>query len=86
MLFRSGARRVDLARGLGRLATALGINRRYDGIDLCVSDDLWLAAPVRPVGEIGVNVRIGLSREADRLLRFYERGNPHVSGPKRLNR
>jgi hypothetical protein len=25
-----------------------------------------------------------LSREADRLLRFYERGNRFVSGPRRL--
>jgi 3-methyladenine DNA glycosylase Mpg len=29
-------------------------------------------------------VRIGLTRNIDRLWRFYERGNPHVSGPKRL--
>jgi 3-methyladenine DNA glycosylase Mpg len=29
-------------------------------------------------------VRIGLTRAADRVLRFYERGNVYVSGPKRL--
>jgi len=33
---------------------------------------------------IGKSVRIGLTKEAHRLLRFYERGNPCVSGPKRL--
>jgi 3-methyladenine DNA glycosylase Mpg len=30
------------------------------------------------------SVRIGITRAADRLFRFYERGNPFVSGPKRL--
>src|SRR5439155_24194004 len=31
---RSGAREHDLARGPGRLTTALDIDRRYDGVDL----------------------------------------------------
>jgi DNA-3-methyladenine glycosylase len=82
---RPDAKPVDLARGPGRLATALGIDRRLDGVDLCADGPLWLGAPVRPVSAIGTSVRIGLSREADRVLRFYERGNLHVSGPSRLN-
>jgi DNA-3-methyladenine glycosylase len=76
----------DLARGPGRLATALGIDRRYDGIDLCVKGPLWLGTPIRPVSPVGVSTRIGITQEADRLLRFYERGNTYVSGPKNLNR
>lgn len=83
---RPGAKAVDLARGPGRLATALGIDRTLDGVDLCADDSLWLGTPARRVGAIGASVRIGLSRETERVLRFYERGNPHVSGPKRLNR
>lgn len=79
------AKPADLAKGPGRLATALAIDRRLDGIDLCESEELWLGAAVRRARPIGESVRIGLSREVDRVLRFYERGNPSVSGPKSLN-
>jgi len=74
---------IDLARGPGRLAQAMGIGLRHDGVDLCAAGPLWLGDAVRPAGEIGRSVRIGISRETRRLLRFYERGSPFVSGPKR---
>ena len=77
---------ADLTRGPGRLAAALDINRDLDGIDLCRMGPLRLARDHHAVPEIGVSRRIGLSREADRLLRFYVRGNPFVSGPRSLNR
>ena len=80
---RPGAKPVDLARGPGRLAAALAIDRGLDGIDLCRKGPLWLAAG--EAGRIGKSVRIGISREAHRLRRFYERGNPHVSGARRLS-
>jgi DNA-3-methyladenine glycosylase len=75
----------DLARGPGRLVQALGVNRTHDGVDLCGSGPLRLAGVVVEPGEVGESVRIGITRETERLLRFYERGNPHVSGPTRLN-
>jgi DNA-3-methyladenine glycosylase len=75
----------DLARGPGRLCQALKIDRRLDGVDLCHTGPLWLAADGKRVGPIGVSVRIGLNVEADRELRYFVRGNPHVSGPRRLN-
>ncbi|WP_222183553.1 DNA-3-methyladenine glycosylase [Geminicoccus harenae] len=78
-------RLVDLARGPGRLASAMAIDRSLDGIDLCQGAPLWLGEPLRPAGPIGESVRIGLSRETDRVLRFFEQGSPFVSGPKRLN-
>jgi DNA-3-methyladenine glycosylase len=82
---RGVARVTDLTRGPGRLAQAMRIDKSLDGLDLCSpSSPLWLAAAVRPVSEIGVTTRIGLSREAHRLWRFYERANPFVSGPKRV--
>jgi DNA-3-methyladenine glycosylase len=75
----------DLARGPGRLATALDIDRRLNGADLCASGPLWLGSAVRPPGPIGRSQRIGLSREIERKLRFFERDNPHVSGTRGLN-
>lgn len=74
----------DLTRGPGRLAQALEIDRRHDGVDLCANEKLWLGAIDYPVAGIGKSVRIGITRAADKLLRFFERGNPFVSGPKRL--
>jgi DNA-3-methyladenine glycosylase len=76
---------TDLSRGPGRLAAAMGITRSLDGVDLCAKGPLWLGAAVKPTGVIGVSVRIGIRVEANRLLRFYERGNPFVSGTRRLN-
>jgi DNA-3-methyladenine glycosylase len=76
----------DLTRGPGRLAAALDVDRRLDGIDLCSLGPLRIARDNHAALEIGVSQRIGLSRETDRLLRFYVRGNPFVSGPKKLNR
>jgi DNA-3-methyladenine glycosylase len=76
---------VDLARGPGRVASAMAIDRAVDGLDLCAEGPLWLAAADTPAGSIRKSRRIGISRQAHRLRRFYERGNPHVSGPRRLS-
>src|SRR6202049_2882895 len=96
---RGTARRVDLARGPGRLAAALNIDRSLDGVDLCAAGPLWLATLKEPkstpdhriharraVFAVAESPRIGITRAAHRLLRFYERGSPYVSGPGRLRR
>src|ERR1700675_3749465 len=81
---------LGLTRGPGRLAAAFQINRGHDGIDLCAERALWLGLITGEVGRgvaktvIGETVRIGITRAADHVLRFYEVGNPFVSGPKRL--
>jgi len=80
---RNDARDRDLLRGPGRFAQALAIDRSLDGIDLCKAGPLWLGAATRPIGDVGESRRIGITKEADRLLRFFERGNPFVSGPAR---
>jgi DNA-3-methyladenine glycosylase len=82
-----GAVRVrDLARGPGRLCEALSIDRRLDGIDLCQAGALWLGSDGQAPDEIGRSKRIGITRAADRRLRFYVRRNSFVSGPQALNR
>jgi DNA-3-methyladenine glycosylase len=80
----------DLARGPGRLAQALRIDRSLDGLDLCRTGPLWLARDDQEPseigkGKIGESVRIGITREAERMLRFYLRSSPYVSGARSLN-
>jgi len=86
---------LELTRGPGRLAAAFQIDRRHDGLDLCAKGPLWLgeivpakrnAVPESGAadGVVGETVRIGISRAADKVLRFYQTGNAFVSGPKRL--
>jgi DNA-3-methyladenine glycosylase len=80
---------LDLTRGPGRLAAAFQINRSHDGIDLCAQHALWLGVvaegrEAQAQTVIGETVRIGITRAADHVLRFYEAGSPFVSGPKRL--
>jgi DNA-3-methyladenine glycosylase len=83
---RATERLQDLARGPGRLCAALGIDRRLDGIDLCKKGALWLASDGEATTEPAQSKRIGITRAADRPLRFYVRDNHFVSGPRSLNR
>jgi DNA-3-methyladenine glycosylase len=79
---RNTTKLMDLARGPGRLAAALQIDHRLDGVDLCADGPLWLGGGVRKAARIGTSVRIGITRETGRLLRFFEVGNPFVSGSR----
>jgi DNA-3-methyladenine glycosylase len=83
--FRKMTRPRDIARGPGRLAQALHIDKRYDGVDLCAGDALWLGTAARRISPVRSSTRIGLTREVDRKRRFYESGNPYVSGPRSLS-
>jgi DNA-3-methyladenine glycosylase len=82
--YRKRVPQKDWLRGPGRLAAALRVDMKLDGLDLCARGPLWLGDALMPAGRIGRSVRIGITKDAHRRLRFYERGNLFVSGPKYL--
>ena len=75
----------DLTRGPGRLAQARDVDLSLQGHDLCRRGLLWLGNDGHEAGKTGKSKRIGITKNADALLRFYVKDNPFVSGPKSLN-
>jgi DNA-3-methyladenine glycosylase len=78
---RHTAKLRELTRGPGRLAVALQIDRRLDGVDLCARGPLWLGTALQKPARVTKSVRIGITHEASRLLRFSEADNSFVSAP-----
>jgi DNA-3-methyladenine glycosylase len=76
---------IDVARGPGRLAGALRIDRRHDGLDLFAATQLWIGDDGHEVDFVGQSARIGLTKAADEPLRYFVKGSRHLSGPRRLN-
>lgn len=71
----------DLARGPANLARALGLDRAWDGVDVCgPSSRLRLERGARVPGEqVRTGPRVGLRHAADRPWRFWVDGEPTVS-------
>lgn len=84
-LRRNTTRMRDLCRGPGRLCQALDIDLALDGVDLLTDERVRLARPPGKAPRVATSTRIGITKAADRLLRFYEPDNPFVSGPKWLS-
>jgi DNA-3-methyladenine glycosylase len=80
---RGTVKRLDLARGPGRLAAALNIDLSFDGMDLTRPGPLWLGSDGQEPGGVEISARIGLTKAADLPLRFYVANNRYVSGPRR---
>jgi DNA-3-methyladenine glycosylase len=77
-----------LLSGPGKICQALGIDRRYDHVDLCnVRSPVFLAcAPdaasyVAGCGSIAASPRIGITKAAAAPLRFFLKDSPLVSRP-----
>jgi DNA-3-methyladenine glycosylase len=75
----------DLTRGPGRLAAALRIDRRHDGLNLFTDEQLWIGNDGHEIKSIGESVRIGLTKAADERLRYFVAGSRYLSGPRKLN-
>ena len=72
----------ELCSGPGRLSQALGITMRHNGHDLSLPPVRLIGRPPVVVGEVGTSGRIGVSRAADRPLRFFLKGHPAVKAPR----
>jgi len=75
----------DLLRGPGRLAAALDIDLRHDGIDLFRRGALWIGSDGEEIESIGESVRIGLTKGADSRLRYFVARSRYLSGARKLN-
>jgi DNA-3-methyladenine glycosylase len=89
MLERTGKPRADhtLTRGPGNLSRALGLLTTHTGTSLH-SNEIWIGDDgYRPKrGEIVATPRIGVDYagvDAGLPYRFFIKGNPYVSGPRR---
>jgi DNA-3-methyladenine glycosylase len=82
---RKGLAIKDLARGPGRLAAALRIDRKLDGVDLFRRGALWIGSDGTNVDAVGESVRIGLTKGAEARLRYFVAGSRFLSGARKLN-
>lgn len=73
-----------LTSGPGRLAEAFGITRARDnGKDLTSArSDLWIADDGAPRPQVKITPRIGITKAAERPLRYIVVGNAYVSGKR----
>lgn len=73
-----------LTSGPGRLCEAFGITRNRDnGCDLTApTSSLWLGQDGYRARRVLLTPRIGITKAADKSLRYLLRGNRFVSGPR----
>jgi DNA-3-methyladenine glycosylase len=76
-----------LTSGPGRLCEAFGVTRERDnGGDLTMPGSLWIGDDGSPSPRVVLTPRIGITKAADRNLRYLIAGNRFVSGPGRFLR
>ena len=74
---------LDLARGPARLCAALDVTKQFDGWDLTLGRELWIAEDDEPSAaplKIVRSRRIGVTSAHHRLLRYFIADSPYVSG------
>lgn len=83
---RPGVDDVRLARGPGNLARALGLTIDDLGTDLLGSEGVRLGPEPHVAPAISAGPRVGVSKAADVLWRFWVAGDPTVSAYRRSPR
>lgn len=74
---------LELARGPARLCQALDIGPQFDGWNLTLADQLWIApGEAVPENQQLVGPRVGISSARERPLRFAVADNRFVSLPR----
>jgi DNA-3-methyladenine glycosylase len=69
-------------RGPGRLCRGLGLDTGHSGLSVFArGSGLWLREGAPPV-RVEVSPRVGITRAAERPLRFYDAASMAVSGPR----
>ena len=70
---------TDISNGPGKLAKALGITTKQKGLDF-TGNIITVVDDKKQPGDIWCSSRIGIGDNgANKLWRFYIKGNPHVS-------
>ncbi|MEA2671724.1 MAG: DNA-3-methyladenine glycosylase [Chloroflexota bacterium] len=73
---------AGLLRGPGNLCSGLGIGGGDNGIDVCAPGGRLAVLPGRIPVPLAAGPRVGITRNADPLLRFAWSGDPAVSAPR----
>ncbi len=69
----------DIAAGPGKLTRALAVTKELNGVNVTRSGEVYIAEGKEGKLEIGEGHRIGVSKDLERPLRFFIKGNPFVS-------
>lgn len=69
----------QLTNGPAKLCQAMGVTREQNGVDVLQGPVYLEVTPPLPDSAITVATRIGISRDAHRLWRFYVAASPFVS-------
>jgi DNA-3-methyladenine glycosylase len=72
---------ADLLSGPGNLGAGLGLTLADNGLDLCARDSRLRILERETVVPLAIAPRVGITRAADRPLRFAWAGHPAVSRP-----
>jgi DNA-3-methyladenine glycosylase len=83
---RATERTVELTNGPAKLCQALAIDRSLDTVDLCsaasaifIAENPGRSSLLKRCGPVVTTTRIGITKAAERRLRFYLEGSAYVS-------